>query len=84
MIPAGGLANLSQARPGIGLIQTFPIQNIPGIGPIQVVPASAFQSQQSQPSQTIQGVPLGTQIIRKCAYSLTDVSCLSGYVAGRR
>ena len=56
---------MAQARPNIGLIQTFLVQNVPGLGPVQVIPASAFQSQQTQPSQTIQGPPLGTQIIRK-------------------
>lgn len=65
VIPAGSLTNLTQPRPNIGLIQTFLVQNVPGLGPVQVIPASAFQSQQSQTSQTIQGLPLGAQLIRK-------------------
>ncbi|KAK6632374.1 hypothetical protein RUM44_007416 [Polyplax serrata] len=64
VIPAGSLTNLTQPRPNIGLIQTFLVQNVPGLGPVQVIPASAFQSQQSQTSQTIQGLPLGAQLIQ--------------------
>ena len=54
---------------GSNLLQGFPIQNIPGLGNVQVIPASSLQaltgqqtistvSQQSQPV-----LPPGTQII---------------------
>ncbi|XP_032792313.2 transcription factor Sp4 isoform X3 [Daphnia magna] len=69
MIPASSLSGLTRMPAGSNLLQGFPIQNIPGLGNVQVIPASSLQaltgqqtisavSQQSQPV-----LPPGTQII---------------------
>lgn len=68
VIPSASLANVNQGR-ALNLLQAIPIQNIPGIGPVQVIPASALQAQQ-QTQQTIQALPINAQILRKFLINL--------------
>ena len=73
MIPASSLSGLTQVRSGSNLLsnlQAFPIQNIPGLGNVQVIPASSLQAltgqqtlSQSSTGLAQQVLPPGTQII---------------------
>lgn len=53
--------------PNLNSLSTFPIQSIPGIGNVQVIPASSLQTltqgQNQQQQQTLQVLPNGAQII---------------------
>jgi len=69
MIPASSLSGLTRMQTGSNLLQAFPIQNIPGLGNVQVIPAASLQaltggqtiSSVTQQAQSV--LPPGTQII---------------------